>query len=124
MGKGWTQAVAFIFFNLTGLIQVILALLKKDVKVACSKLLYKLIHCRCNENKESTQHSSNQSNDEDNPERKSSTYGFGRISSFISRKSQRRVSNEETAWAQSSTDGTGESKFDQEGTKNSDDNVV
>lgn len=123
--KGWTQAVAFIFFNLTGLVQVILALLKKDVKVACSKLFYKLINCRCNENEdnqESTQHSSNQSNDEDNPERKSSTYGFDRIISFISRKSQRLVSNDERSWAQSSTDGTGESQFDQEGTKNSDDN--
>jgi len=124
--KGWTQAVAFIFFNLTGLIQVILALLKKDVKVACYKLMYKLINCRCNENEdnqESTQRSSNHSNDEDNLERKSSTYGFDRVSPFISRKSL-RVSNDETAGAQSSTDGTGESQSDKKASKNSDDNVV
>jgi len=71
--EGWTQAVAFIFFNLTGFIQMILALFKNDVKLAC----YKLINCRCCEN-EDIQESAQNSSDEDNQSvKRSSTYGFG-----------------------------------------------
>merc|ERR1711982_201727 len=81
MGEsGAKRALLFYFarliiliFTLTGFIQMILALFKNDVKLAC----YKLINCRCCEN-EDIQESAQNSSDEDNQSvKRSSTCGFG-----------------------------------------------
>jgi len=77
--EGWTQAVAFIFFNLTGFFQVILAILKNDVKVACTQLI--------------TCHGYNEDDpDPENAQRTFSTYGFHSIRRLTSRRSQSKFS--------------------------------
>merc|ERR1712176_422804 len=127
--EGWTQAVAFIFFNLTGFIQMILGLFKNDVKLAC----YKLINCRCCEN-EDIQESAQNSSDEDNQAvKRSSTYGFGfeRISYIIfgkfSRASNSTVEKAtvfEEDEATSSTDSKGGSQCDKKLSNESGENDV
>merc|ERR1711862_929365 len=97
------------FFNLTGFIQMILALFKNDVNLAC----YKLINCRCCEN-EDIQESAQNSSDEDNQSvKRSSTYGFGfdRLSYIIFGKfSRASTSTVEEDEATSSTDCKGGSQ--------------